>query len=95
MSLPVFRVASLPAVGPYRLDGDEGHHASVRRTRPGEQLLLVDGIGGSAVAQAVSAGQDVLDVSVLSVAHDPSPTPRLTVVRPSRRVTAASSRSRC
>jgi 16S rRNA (uracil1498-N3)-methyltransferase len=82
LSLPVFKVASLPALGGFRLDGPEGRHAAtVRRIRPGEQLLLVDGVGGSAAAEAVSVGRDVLDVEISGVRHDPSPSPRLTVVQ--------------
>lgn len=82
MSLPVFRAAPLPEVGPYRLAGSEGRHAAaVRRLRSGEVLLLVDGVGGVAEGVVTVAGRDILDVDVSARHQDPVPSPRLTVVQ--------------
>lgn len=82
MTPPVFRAAPLPEVGAYRLDGSEGRHAAaVRRLRPGEALVLVDGEGGVADAVVTAAGRDVLDVAVSARRRDPPPSPRLIVVQ--------------
>lgn len=82
MSRPVFRAVPLPAVGAYRLGGDAGRHAAgVRRLRAGEELLLVDGVGGVAEATVVAAGSGHLDLEVLLVLSEAPPTPRLVVVQ--------------
>ncbi|MER2093531.1 16S rRNA (uracil(1498)-N(3))-methyltransferase [Saccharopolyspora rectivirgula] len=63
--LPVFAVPQLPAESAITLDGPEGRHAAtVRRLRPGEQLLLSDGRGGMARCQVVSAAKDSLQLEV-------------------------------
>lgn len=80
--LPVFAVEPLPAPGPYELAGSEGHHAAtVRRLAAGEQLELVDGVGGRALAQVQAAGRQRLALSVLRVSREPAPAPRLVVVQ--------------
>ena len=50
MVATLFYVDALPETGGLAVvDGDEGFHAaSVRRIRPGEQLVLGDGAGGLA-----------------------------------------------
>ena len=64
------------------LDGAEGRHAAtVRRTRVGEHLLLSDGAGLRVEGEVVAVGSGTLDLRVLSVAHDPEPSPRLVLVQ--------------
>lgn len=73
---------SLPPVGRFRLAGAEGRHAAtVRRLHVGEQLELVDGIGGRAVCAVTGSGEDLLELDVLRLDHQPAPQPRLTVVQ--------------
>jgi 16S rRNA (uracil1498-N3)-methyltransferase len=65
------------------LEGPEGRHAvSVRRLRPGEDVVLTDGAGTGAygTVRAVS-GKDRLEVTVTSVHTEPEPRPRITVVQ--------------
>lgn len=73
---------ALPRVGTFRLAGEEGRHAAtVRRLRAGEQLDLVDGVGGIASCRVSAAGRNLLDLDVLGIEHIPAPQPRLTVVQ--------------
>lgn len=85
MSLPVHLVPSLDGVAPGSsvvVEGDEAHHAvAVRRLRVGEELVLTDGLGRSAVGTVATTGKRVLSVDVSSVAVDPAPTPSVTVVQ--------------
>jgi 16S rRNA (uracil1498-N3)-methyltransferase len=82
MSLPLFLVDTLPAGGPYKLDGPEGHHAAaVQRLRPGESLLLGDGRGGTATAVVEAAGRTELTVKVISHRYARPPAPRLVVAQ--------------
>lgn len=88
MTAPVFvaESAALAAVAPghtVTLDGPEGRHAvSVRRLRPGEDVVLTDGRGtGVAGTVAAVAGKDRLTVTVTTVRTEPAPRPRLVVVQ--------------
>lgn len=82
MSAPLFLVESLPSGDSYTLDGSEGHHAAtVQRLRVGEELLLADGRGGSAVAVVTAVGRGSLDLSITSRAYISPPDPRLVVVQ--------------
>ena len=64
------------------LDGPEGRHAAtVRRTRVGAHLLLTDGVGLRVQGEVVAVGSGTLDLRVLSVSHDPEPTPRFVLVQ--------------
>ncbi|GAA4962045.1 16S rRNA (uracil(1498)-N(3))-methyltransferase [Actinoplanes utahensis] len=82
MSAPLFLVESLPTGSYFTLDGPEGHHAAtVQRLRSGEVLILADGRGGTARAEVTAVGRGSVDVTVLSVAAEPAPDPRLTVVQ--------------
>ena len=82
MSLPLFTVDALPERGGYDLTGPEGHHAAdVQRLRPGEELLLCDGLGGLARAVVTVAAKGRLTVDVLDVTCVPAPSPRLVVAQ--------------
>jgi len=60
MVATLFYVDALPETGALALVlGDEGFHAAtVRRIRPGEQLVLGDGAGGLAHCVVEQAGRD-------------------------------------
>ncbi|MEU6004613.1 16S rRNA (uracil(1498)-N(3))-methyltransferase [Streptomyces sp. NPDC047453] len=85
MTAPVFVVDELKAVGPeFVLEGPEGRHAvSVKRLRPGEDVVLTDGRGRwiEGVVKAAE-GKDRLVVSDLaSLVEEPPESPRITVVQ--------------
>ncbi|SCK39612.1 16S rRNA (uracil(1498)-N(3))-methyltransferase [Streptomyces sp. WMMB 322] len=65
------------------LEGPEGRHAvSVRRLRPGEDVVLTDGAGTGAYGTVTAvSGKDRLEVDVTSVRAEPEPRPRITVVQ--------------
>jgi 16S rRNA (uracil1498-N3)-methyltransferase len=65
------------------LEGPEGRHAvSVRRLRPGEEIVLTDGAGtGVSGTVASVSGKDRLEVAVTSVRTEAEPRPRITVVQ--------------
>jgi 16S rRNA (uracil1498-N3)-methyltransferase len=67
MVAPLFYVDSLPDTGALAMvGGDEGFHAaSVRRIRPGEQVVLGDGAGSLARCVVEQAGHDGLRARVL------------------------------
>ncbi|MFF2845804.1 16S rRNA (uracil(1498)-N(3))-methyltransferase [Streptomyces sp. NPDC058001] len=85
MTAPVFVVGHFDAgpAGRYVLDGAEGRHAvSVKRLRPGEDVVLTDGHGRWAECVVVAAeGKDRLVVHMDSIAEEPEETPRITVVQ--------------
>jgi 16S rRNA (uracil1498-N3)-methyltransferase len=66
MVATLFYVDALPDTGALAVvDGDEGFHAAtVRRIRPGEQLVLGDGVGGLARCEVEHAGRDGLRARV-------------------------------
>lgn len=77
-----FLVDQLPAAGPFRLTGPEGRHAAtVRRVRPGETVLLTDGLGRRAVATVVDAGKAEVDLDVAAATTVPAPAVRVTLVQ--------------
>ncbi|MEU9290444.1 16S rRNA (uracil(1498)-N(3))-methyltransferase [Streptomyces sp. NPDC048275] len=88
MTAPVFVVDSLEPPdfrgGEYVLDGPEGRHAvSVKRLRPGEDVILTDGRGHwtEGVVKAAE-GKDRLVVTDLESVHEEPPqSPRITVVQ--------------
>ncbi len=67
MVATLFYVDALPDTGALAVvDGDEGFHAAtVRRIRPGEELLLGDGVGGLASCVVEQAGREGLRARVL------------------------------
>ncbi|WP_369246505.1 16S rRNA (uracil(1498)-N(3))-methyltransferase [Streptomyces sp. R41] len=85
MTAPVFVVDHFDAGGGgrYVLDGPEGRHAvSVKRLRPGEDVVLTDGAGRWADCVVLETeGKDRLIVRMGSVAEEPAEEPRITVVQ--------------
>lgn len=86
MTLPVFIVddltAQLATGAPVTLDGAEGHHAArVRRVRPGERVVLVDGAGtwAEAVVRELSGERVVLAAGAPTT--EPERAPRLVLVQ--------------
>lgn len=85
-TLPLFLVDDLDALppggGPLELTGAEGRHAAtVKRIRPGEQVLLGDGRGGLAEAVAGEAGRDRLALDVGPVRRVDRPAVRVAVAQ--------------
>ncbi|MGW4818856.1 16S rRNA (uracil(1498)-N(3))-methyltransferase [Streptomyces sp. NPDC004227] len=85
MTAPVFVVDELKSIGSeFVLEGPEGRHAvSVKRLRPGEDVVLTDGRGRwiEGVVKAAE-GKDRLVVSDLaSLVEEPPESPRITVVQ--------------
>ncbi|MET9757906.1 16S rRNA (uracil(1498)-N(3))-methyltransferase [Streptomyces sp. NPDC006372] len=85
MTAPVFVVEHFDAGGGgrYVLDGPEGRHAvSVKRLRPGEDVVLTDGAGRWADCVVLDTeGKDRLVVRLDSVTEEPPEEPRVTVVQ--------------
>jgi 16S rRNA (uracil1498-N3)-methyltransferase len=85
MTAPVFVVEHFRAGGGgrYVLDGAEGRHAvSVKRLRPGEDVVLTDGAGRWAECVVTDTeGKDRLIVHMDSIAEEPPEAPRITVVQ--------------
>ena len=80
---PVFLVAELPASETFVLDGSEGHHAAaVRRLGPGSELVVSDGVGGSAACVVSSAvGKDSLELRISRRWHVPAPALRIVLAQ--------------
>jgi 16S rRNA (uracil1498-N3)-methyltransferase len=83
MVATLFYVDALPDPGALVVvDGDEGFHAAtVRRIRPGEELVLGDGAGGLARCQVEHAGRDGLRARVLGRWSVAPARPAVTVVQ--------------
>ena len=85
MTLAVFlsdAVAGAAVGAALSLDGDEGRHAAtVKRIRVGEQVLLTDGAGSSAICTVTGAAKASLDLLVEQVAFSERATPQITVVQ--------------
>lgn len=83
MVATLFYAESIPAVGGVAVvDGDEGFHAaSVRRLRPGEELVLSDGAGAVADCVVQSADKRSLTARVLASRTVPPPRPPVTIVQ--------------
>ncbi|MYS95329.1 MULTISPECIES: 16S rRNA (uracil(1498)-N(3))-methyltransferase [Streptomyces] len=85
MTAPVFVVEHFDAGegGRYVLDGPEGRHAvSVKRLRPGEDVVLTDGAGRRADGVVLDTeGKDRLIVRLDPVTEEPPEQPRVTVVQ--------------
>src|SRR6201987_5241666 len=83
MVATLFYIDALPDTGALAVvDGDEGHHAAtVRRIRPGEQLVLGDGAGGLARCLVERSGRDGLHARVLGRWSVAPGQPAVTVVQ--------------
>jgi len=83
MVATLFYIDALPETGALAVvDGDEGFHAAtVRRIRPGEQLVLGDGAGGLARCVVEHAGRDGLHARVLGRWSVAAGQPSVTVVQ--------------
>lgn len=73
----------LPAVGSsVVLDGPEGRHAAtVRRIRPGEQVIIADGAGRGIGGRVTDAGKSSITVEVQQTMITPDPKIKITVAR--------------
>lgn len=83
MVATVFYVEALPDVGAVAVvDGDDGFHAAtVRRIRPGEELVLGDGAGELARCVVEHAGRDGIGARVQERWTVTAGQPRVTVVQ--------------
>ncbi|MBC2867973.1 16S rRNA (uracil(1498)-N(3))-methyltransferase [Streptomyces mexicanus] len=85
MTAPVFVVDDLGRIGPELvLDGPEGRHAvSVKRLRPGEDVVLTDGRGRwtQGVVKAAEGKDRLVVMDLETVREEPAPSPRITVVQ--------------
>ncbi|PJE09628.1 16S rRNA (uracil(1498)-N(3))-methyltransferase [Mycobacterium sp.] len=83
MVATLFYVDALPDVGALAVvDGDEGFHAAtVRRIRPGEELVLGDGAGGLARCLVEHTGREGLRARVQTRWTREPGTPPVTVVQ--------------
>lgn len=83
MVATLFYVDALPDVGALAIvDGDEGFHAAtVRRIRPGAELVLGDGAGDLARCRVEQAGRDGLSARVLARWGVAPARPAVTVVQ--------------
>ena len=64
------------------LDGAEGRHAAtVKRTRVGEVVDLVDGSGTRCTGAVTAATKDSITVAVEARVVEPAPSPRITLVQ--------------
>ena len=85
MELPVsgarLVVDALPAAGAScRIGGAEAAHASARRLRRGDAVILIDGSGREGRGRITERGPQGLDVAVESVANaPPDPLPPITL----------------
>jgi 16S rRNA (uracil1498-N3)-methyltransferase len=79
----LFYVDALPDAGALAtVDGDEGFHAAtVRRIRPGEELVLGDGVGSLARCVVEQSGRDGLRARVLERWNVEPAEPSVTVVQ--------------
>jgi 16S rRNA (uracil1498-N3)-methyltransferase len=79
----LFYIDALPETGELAVvEGDEGFHAAtVRRIRPGEELILGDGAGGLARCVVEQAGRDGLQARVSDRRQVPAVQPPVTVVQ--------------
>lgn len=66
--------------GTLQLAGPEAHHLShVLRLRPGEEVELFDGAGGSALARVLAIGRHAVDLQILRVLAAAPPAPAIVI----------------
>jgi 16S rRNA (uracil1498-N3)-methyltransferase len=80
---PVFLVDAVPSGANAVLDGPEGRHAAaVRRLSPGEELVLSDGRGASALCVVETVqGKESLALRVVRGWTEPQPQPRIVLAQ--------------
>ncbi|MFI9598390.1 16S rRNA (uracil(1498)-N(3))-methyltransferase [Streptomyces sp. NPDC052043] len=85
MTAPVFVVDELKDLGTeFVLDGPEGRHAvSVKRLRPGEDVVLTDGRGRwiEGVVKAAEGKDRLVIADLAALVEEPPGAPRITVVQ--------------
>lgn len=84
MRLPVFLgpVAGVAVGDSVVVEGDEARHAVVvRRTRVGEDVVLVDGAGAAATCVVTSTAKASFTATVSSMSSTAAPLPHVTVVQ--------------
>lgn len=84
MSPPLFWVENVPdADSVVRLAGEEGRHAvTVTRVGVGEQIIVSDGAGSSALCEVTDViGKAELDARVIDLGVTSAPVPKVTVVQ--------------
>lgn len=87
MTTPVYRagpeiLAGAATRGHVTLAGPEARHAvTVRRTRTGEAVDLIDGRGTRVRGTVTATGRDELTLRVEEVVHEPEPAVRLVLVQ--------------
>jgi len=82
MTLALYLLDPIPPGDTVVLAGDEGRHAAtVKRTRPGEQLLIGDGQGTVLTATVHAVERDRVELVVDTRSFQPPPQLRLVVVQ--------------
>jgi 16S rRNA (uracil1498-N3)-methyltransferase len=84
MTLPVFVLGDLASTSvgaTVTVDGDEAHHAVVKRIRVGEQVSLTDGAGTTAVVTVSATGKASFSATVESLSTSDPELPRVVVVQ--------------
>ncbi|MFF4668762.1 16S rRNA (uracil(1498)-N(3))-methyltransferase [Streptomyces sp. NPDC001279] len=84
MTAPVFVVDEVPDGPEFVLEGPEGRHAvSVKRLRPGEDVVLTDGAGRwtEGVVRAAEGKHRLVVMDLTGIHEEPPPAPRITVVQ--------------
>jgi 16S rRNA (uracil1498-N3)-methyltransferase len=77
-----FYLASSLTPDAARLTGEEARHAAqVSRLRVGERVVVGDGRGRVADAEAVSVDRDLVELTVLALREEPPPAPRIVLVQ--------------
>ncbi|MDO5025876.1 MAG: 16S rRNA (uracil(1498)-N(3))-methyltransferase [Trueperella sp.] len=72
----------LPVGAAVQLTGAVAHHAgTVRRTRPGENIELVDGAGTRVQVRVTAVGKKELAAAVIGTQLDPPSKPKITLVQ--------------
>lgn len=76
MSMPAFYLDPPKWASPLELDGQEAAHAHVLRLKKGDKILLLDGMGKSAICCIVEAGRKVFKLEPESEELVPEPESR-------------------
>ena len=69
---------SLPAAGHCTVDGDLAHHLGrVLRVQPGDEVVLGDGVGGTAICRVQAVAKQRIELEVLTARYAPPCRPRV------------------